>query len=205
MRCGTLKGCLESAGEIRERPMELQQYRFNGMQTLGLPALKYPQRFFDTFLEAKTLPVEFTHGNTILAVCGVSFKSRTHMKWLGAWVCSERLGDNVKEPIGTFHEVARNGSELRGGEWRFFFARQFAKLECLWPELVEGIIYGLKSISEVPNASKEVFTLGKFSCGLLGMIQLPSEPLNVLIEPVDKLLACETVIIFSEDGNAYGS
>jgi hypothetical protein len=184
--------------------MKLQQYRFNGVQTLGLPELKYFQRIFDTFLEAKALPVEFTHSDTILAVCCVGFKSRTHVKRFGAWVCGERLRDNVKEGIGTFDKIFRNGSELRRGNGRFFFGRQFAELERLWPELVKGIIYGLKSVSEVPNASQEAFTLGKFLCGLLGKVNVPSEPWNVLIEPIHKLLACETVI-FSKDGDAYGS
>jgi hypothetical protein len=189
VRCGTLKRCLESAGEVRERPMKLQQYRFNGVQTLGLPALKYSQRIFDTFLEAKALPVEFTHSDTILAVRCVGFKSRTHVKRFGAWVCGERLRDNVKKVIGTLDKVSRNGSELRRGKWRFFFGRRFAELERLWPELVEGIVYGLESVSEVPNASQEAFTLGKFLCGLLDKINAPSEPWNVPIEPVDKLLA----------------
>jgi hypothetical protein len=61
-------------------------------------------------------------------------------------------------------------SERRGGNWRFVFAWRFAKLERLRSELIEGIIYRLKGISEVPNASKEAFTLGKFLCGLLGTI-----------------------------------
>jgi hypothetical protein len=87
--------------------------------------------------------------------------------------------------------------------WRFFFGRWFAELERLWPEQVKGIIYGLKNVSEVPNASQEAFTLGKFLCGLHGKIRVLSEPLNVLVEPVGKLLSCETVI-FSHDGNAYG-
>jgi hypothetical protein len=183
--------------------MKLQQYRFNGVQTLGLPTLKYFQRIFDTFLEAKALPVEFTHSDTIIAVCSVSFKPRTHVKRFSAWVCGERLRDNVKEGTGTFHKISRNGSELRRGKWRFLFGQRFAELERLWPELVKGIIYGLKSISEVPNASQEAFTLGKFLCGLLGKINAPSEPRNVLIEPVHKLLTREAVI-FSKDRDAYG-
>jgi hypothetical protein len=49
----------------------------------------------------------------------------------------------------------------------------------------------VQSISEVPDASQEVFTLGEFLCGLLNAIDVPAEPFDVLIEPADNLFACK--------------
>jgi hypothetical protein len=151
--------------------------------------LEFLQHVFDTFLEAKALSVEFTHSNTIFTVCCIGVKSRAHVMWFCIWVHGKRLGDNVEEGVRPF-KVSRNGSELCRRVWRFFI-RRFAELKRLWPELIERIIQGLKSVSEVPNPSQEAFTLGEFLCGLFSAINAPAESFDVLIEPVDKLLACE--------------
>ncbi len=60
-----------------------------------------------------------------------------------------------------------------------------------------------QSVSEVPDASQEVFTIGEFLCGLLNAIDVPAEPFDVLIEPVDKFLACEAEIL-PNNRESYG-
>jgi hypothetical protein len=58
-------------------------------------------------------------------------------------------------------------------------------------------------VSEVPDASQEVFTLGEFLYGLLNAIDVPAEPFAILIEPADKLLAREEEVL-PNNWEAYG-
>jgi hypothetical protein len=87
---------------------------------------------------------------------------------------------------------------------RGVFGWNFSELECLWPELVEGIVQGFKSVSEVPNASQEAFTLGKFLCSLLSAIDTAVKAFNAPIEPADKIFAREA-LVFSNNREAYRS
>ena len=52
-----------------------------------------------------------------------------------------------------------------------------------------------QGVSHVPDASQEVFTLGEFLCGLLNAIDVPAEPFDILIEPVDEFLTCEAEVL----------
>src|SRR6266851_6633604 len=133
---------------------------------------------------------------TAIRYSGIGVKSRTHVMWFCIWVRGKRLGDDVEEGARTFKKASRNGSELRRRERCFFFGWRFAEFKRLWPELVERVVYGLKSVSEVPNLSQEAFALGEFLCGLFSAINAPAEPLpfDVPIEPTDKLLACEAEV-----------
>ena len=92
--------------------MELQEHRFDlaGAQS---PVVGGPSTYLRCVSRGQAWPVKFTYGDTIFVARPIGLKPRTHVKGFGMLVRDERLGDNVKESIGTFKKVFGDGSELR--------------------------------------------------------------------------------------------
>jgi len=102
MGCGALEWRLESAREICEGSVELQQHCLDSMKTFRLPTLKQLQGIFDTFLESKALSVKLANRDTVLTICCIGILSSAYKRGFSICVRSKCLRDNVEEVIRTF-------------------------------------------------------------------------------------------------------